>query len=548
MNKKDLKDYFVNNDELAFAGYINDQGQLVPDPPHKRSPATVYLIGAGPGDPELLTVKAKRIIENASYVLYDGLVNSQLFDLVNTEATVIYVGKAHGSDATLQQQKINDLLVNLSKRCEGHVVRLKGGDPFVFGRGGEEILALEKEHIPYKVIPGISSSIAALSSVGIPITHRGVSRSFQVVTGHTYDHELADDLKAYAKAKGTLVILMGVANIERISQTLLENGKDPNTPATIIESATTIAERRIDTKLSELAKTVQEQKVEAPAIFVLGEVCQFQFRDHNLPYDGINFAVTGTLELSRDLCYMIEHKGGNVLSFPTLRVQALDPDGFGDAINASSWLAFTSANGVRIFKKLLKSHRIDVRSLHEKSFAVVGKGTKRALLDELGIIATMFPTTYDVESLAKALGSIVTSKEQVCILRSNEGSPILNQVLEEKGIKYIDLAIYHTQGKIKRNSRIGEIAPLFKELSDTFKHIDYAIFTSSRGVKSFFEDVNATKVNFNPEAICVAIGEPTAKTLRECLANLGTSNEILVAKEYSRDGIIKAIDQRLENK
>ena len=238
---------------------------------------TVYLIGAGPGDPELITVKGLKRLQTCEVVIYDRLASFQLLDEVKEDCVKIYVGKEAGQHSKTQEE-INQIMVTYAKKYE-HVVRLKGGDSFVFGRGGEEIEALKKHNIAYEVVPGITSAIAVPEMAGIPVTHRGMSQSFHVITGHTssLDHTLTDNYEVLAKLEGTLVFLMGLGNLAKIADQLIQHGKAVTTPVAVISNGTMIHQTTIRATLGTILDLVHEKEISSPAIIVIGQTAGLEY-------------------------------------------------------------------------------------------------------------------------------------------------------------------------------------------------------------------------------------------------------------------------------
>ena len=489
----------------------------------------VYLIGAGPGDPELITVKAQKIIARADCIVCDRLASSQILYQARPDAEFFYVGK-ESSNHTLPQDEINKKLVELALQNKT-VVRLKGGDPFVFGRGGEEILVLEEHNIPYFVIPGITSAIAALENVGIPVTHRRTARSFQVITGHTCDDDLTEELVNYARSSGTLVVLMGVKNLVRIAEILLSNRKDPETPVSIIENATTVAERRVDTTLKNMVADAERKQVKAPAIIVFGDVCRFSLKHKKFMFSELNIAVTGTLNFSLKLTDELQQLGARVLNLPNLEVfpvPSIEP--WLNKIGAAEWLVFTSANGVNVFRTLMQKGNVDLRILLHKKFAVVGTGTCEAL-KSWGFIPDFIPGKFDVATLSRELVPVVGEKS-VCVLRSSRASRELNECWDNNGIDYCDCPIY----EVKNNHWPRYDADRY------LSRVNYLIFASSSGVDSFFEN---SLNEIYPQMNIVAIGTHTAELVKVYMEELNLKNKLLIAGEYSRKGIIEIIKEDL---
>lgn len=468
----------------------------------------VTLVGAGCGR-DLITVKGLKAIKSADVIVYDDLIDDNLLNEAKPNTEIIYVGKRLGHHSE-KQKNINRILIQKAQENK-NVVRLKGGDSFVFGRGGEEILALQKKNIPYDVIPGISSSIAVPENSGIPVTHRGIAQSFTVITGHTAT-ETDENYEALAKLNATLVFLMGLNNIESICKRLIENGKDKNTPAAILSQGFFKNQKRIDGTLETIAdKAIFAQ---TPAILIVGKVAEFHFqKTMELSLDDVSVTVTGTKEFTGNLSEKLSALGAYVTAYPYLNIVpefSRMPNDFADY----TYLAFTSSNGVKLFFDYLKKNRIDYRKISHLKFACVGLGTSQKLA-EYGFIADFFPSEFTAKRLGKELSEILSASDNILILRAEKGSEELTLELDKANIKYNDVKIYDTVADAKSIS------------VDT----DYITFASAGGVSAFFE--NGGKLN---QSKPVCIGEITAMELKK-----HSSIVHLVAKTHTADGIISLI-------
>ena len=403
---------------------------------------TVYLVGAGCGNPDLITWKGLRLLRACDAVLYDDLSSPKLLEETRTDCERLFVGKRYGRHS-MPQAEINALLV--AKAQEGKtVVRLKGGDPFVFGRGGEEVLALQAAGIPYEVVSGVSSAVAVPAAAGIPVTHRRLARSFHVITGHTAADgakTLTEQIDTLAKLEGTLVFLMGLHHLEEITNGLLQGGKPADTPAAVISRGTTPKQRVVRAKLCNLVAKTRKANLAAPAVIVIGETAGMQLSGTiEYPLYGVKIGVTGTKSITKKLRNRLEELGATVTE---LDYATLVPDWENEAleqalqsITADTWAVFTSPNGVEIFFQALQKRRIDIRTLAQLRFAVIGTGTAAAL-EKRGIYPAFLPKTYDVESLAKGLCSVVGADEKILILRAAQGSPVLTEILAKEKKQYI---------------------------------------------------------------------------------------------------------------
>lgn len=487
----------------------------------------VYLVGAGCGDPELITWKGLNLLRKCDVVLYDDLVASKLLEETRQNCELIFVGKRYGKHS-LPQNETNDLLIEKAKEGKT-VVRLKGGDPFVFGRGGEEVLALQAENIPYEVVSGVTSSIAVPAAAGIPVTHRKVARSFHVITGHTAaggETTLTENLDVLAKLEGTLVFLMGLHHLEEICGELMQGGKDAETHAAVISKGTTPEQKIIRANLGELAAKVREAKLEAPAVIVIGETAELDFTGTiPRPLYGVKIGVTGTKSITRKLRDRLEEMGAAVteMDYSTIvpyRENARLEEELQE-ISAYPWAVFTSPNGVEIFFDYLKKLKFDVRKLAHLQFAVIGTGTAAAL-EKRGIYASFLPEKYDVESLAKGLCKTVKKEEKILILRAEQGSEILTEVFDEAGMTYTDVKIYDIHVDEDKRRFANEKA----------QEMDFITFASGSGVRGFME--NGGSIPAGTKAVC--IGSSTAKMLKKY-----GDYEKITAETFNVDGVVEII-------
>ena len=487
----------------------------------------VYLVGAGCGDSELITWKGLNLLRKCDVVLYDDLVASKLLEETRQNCELIFVGKRYGKHS-LPQNETNDLLIEKAKEGKT-VVRLKGGDPFVFGRGGEEVLALQAENIPYEVVSGVTSSIAVPAAAGIPVTHRKVARSFHVITGHTAaggETTLTENLDVLAKLEGTLVFLMGLHHLEEICDGLMQGGKSPQIPAAVISKGTTPEQKIIRANLGELAAKVREAKLEAPAVIVIGETAELDFTGTiPRPLYGVKIGVTGTKSITRKLRDKLEELGAAVteMDYSTIvpyRENARLEEEL-QKIFEYPWAVFTSPNGVEIFFDYLKKLKFDVRKLAHLQFAVIGTGTAAAL-EKRGIYASFLPEKYDVESLAKGLCDTVKKEEKILILRAEQGSEILTEVLDKAGMTYTDVKIYDIYVNEDKRRFANEKA----------KEMDFITFASGSGVRGFME--NGGSIPAGTKAVC--IGSSTAKMLKKY-----GDYEKITAETFNVDGVVEII-------
>ncbi len=490
----------------------------------------VYLAGSGPGDQDLLSVKTQELILQADFIVYDNLVNPMMLLGAKKDCKKIFVGKIPGQHSKTQDE-INAILCELAANNCGKIVRLKGGDPFVFGRGGEEVLALEKANINYQLVPGITSAIAALELAGIPVTHRREARSFHVITGHTAEDEDESTRRftEYAKLSGTLIFLMGIKNLPLIASQLLEGGKNPETPVSIVENGSTVLQRRINGTLGTITQIAVAEKAKNPAIIVVGQVAAFSMTCKNLPLQGKKICITGTASFIKKVAAPLKEMGALVFSAPVIET-VLNEGSFSaiPSFEEIPWLVFTSSNGVRLFFEHLKKTKTDLRKLSNVKFAAVGSGTADCL-QEYGFCADFIPAGgFTVEKLSEEFvqkyGSSIVKK--VVVLRAEEGSKDLDDVFKKNKIEYLDIPLYST----KKNDFVLDI------LENQIPVFDIITFASSSGVKAFFEIPDAKKM-MKPDVKLFCIGNKTKKTLED----FADSSIISTAQNFTAEGLIETI-------
>ncbi len=409
---------------------------------------TVTLVGAGPGDPGLLTRKGLQAIARAQVVVYDRLVSPAILALIPPEAEAIDVGK-EASHHPIPQDQINQIL--LEKALEGKtVVRLKGGDPFLFGRGGEELELLRAHQVPFREIPGIPSAIAVPAYAGIPVTHRDFTSSLHIITGHARKGQaLQIDYDSLVRVGGTLVFLMGVTSLPEICAGLLKAGMDPDCPAAIIQQGTTPEQRKVLATVSTLTDRAKAEHIGSPAISIFGAVCtlseQLDWFDA-LPLKGTSVVVTRPKARAGTLCRRLRDLGATVLEYPCIETVPLFPcpplESALTHLADYSWLAFTSAAGVEAFFQYLDQTGRDVRVLGSLRLAAIGTGTGAALQAH-SLRPDLIPDQYDAAHLGFALAE--TARGKVLLLRAELGSPDLPKALEAAGIPFDDIPCYRTQ-------------------------------------------------------------------------------------------------------
>ena len=483
----------------------------------------VWLVGAGPGDRNLVTQRCLSCIREADAVVYDSLATDALLNEARRDAELIYAGK-RASSHHLRQEETNALLIRMAKEGK-RVVRLKGGDPFIFGRGAEEAQELLEAGIEYEIVPGVSSCYGAPAYAGIPVTHRDYASSFHVITGHEGSHKEKNvlDYATLAKEEGTLVFLMGLKNLPHIAASLIGHGKDPNTPAAVIQEGTTGRQKVAEGTLQNIAEKAEHAGIRTPAITVVGETVSL--REALAWYGtgalaGVRVLVTGTEKMARQQCRVLEAEGAEVISFSLIYTEPLITEAFQAAmgeLDRYSWAVFTSSNGVDIFFDCLLESGKDIRCLAGLKFAVIGEGTKKALAAK-GIRADFVPTRYSSRDLSREWVPTLTEGDQVLLLRAEEASEELNRALREAGIRYQALSVYHTAVDMRKSEELNRILP----------QMDYVTFASASAVKAFAAMTDGG--NMKAKAVC--IGPVTEKAAEAAGIRVHRS-----AVEYTAEGI-----------
>lgn len=549
---------------------------------------TVYFIGAGPGDFGLITLKGAETLKLCDVVIYDRLVNAEFLKILKPGCQKIYAGKQAGKHY-MEQEAINSLLIKYALK-ENIVVRLKGGDPFVFGRTPEEIEALNQYNIPYEVIPGITSAIAVPEYAGIPVTKRDIARSFHVITGHT-DKKTGGapvcNYKSLVNAGGTLVFMMGLSNIKEITDNLLKEGMSEKTPATVISGGTTKEQKVLCSNLLNIAEETKSARMFSPAVIIIGETAADKYiynynKEDNQNKESINPGLTqdnrvfynkkdnqdnkninsGLTQDNMDF-YNIEDNhisckkkvgivatkalaekiqnglfmsntecihvcGMEVLGMPDLQQELIEEI---HNIEKYNWIIFTSSNSVKYFFNALKISSTDIRRLSMVKFAVIGSGTKKTLLN-YGINADFIPSVYTSYTLAKELAEIIKPGENILLPRAVKGSQELTDILKQADISFKELKIYNVKGKLLPGA-------------DRLKELNCIIFLSASGVKEFARLLKSEgkKLPLGIKFIC--IGEVTKKAIEE---EYGTKYSIITAKENNAEGVINIVNLEITSK
>ena len=498
------------------------------------SKGCVYLVGAGPGDPGLITVRGRELLARADVVVYDYLVSPRLLACVKPGTELIYVGKQAGAH-TLRQEQINELL---AKRAAGGatVVRLKGGDPFVFGRGGEEALHLAEAGIPFEVVPGVTAGVAAAAYAGIPVTHRRLAGAVGLVTGHeTPDKSQSDlDYQALADWPGTLVFYMGVANLPEICGELIGRGMDPKTPAAVIRWGTTPRQQVVAAPLGELADRVAAAGLKPPAVTVIGQAAALREKLNwfeRRPLFGRRIVVTRARAQASALADRLTELGADVVELPMIRIAPPeDPGPLLEAVgrlDAFDWIVFTSANAVEAFFDALAAAKRDSRALARVRVCAVGPATAERL-GQFGIRPDAQPETFRGATVCDALaraGATLNGARVLCP-RADIAPKDLPEALAARGAAVTEVVAYRTLPE--------PVAPDFLE-DLSAERIDWVTFTSSSTVKNFLAAVGAERLRaWN--ARLASIGPSTSETLRE-----SGFPPTVEAATHTTDGLIEAI-------
>ena len=430
----------------------------------------VHLVGAGPGDPGLLTARALELIAAADVILYDRLIPVTALDGARPDAELVYVGK-EGRGPQMPQEEIERLLVEHG-RAGKRVVRLKGGDPFVFGRGGEEALMLREAGIPFEVVPGVTSGVAAPAYAGIPVTQRDRASGVALITGHEDPDkpESAIDWPALAAFPGTLVFYMGVKQLPRIAEQLIAGGRAADEPAAVVERGTLPGQRTVVATLATIAEHAAQEAIRPPSITVVGPVATLREEGigwlEERPLYGKTVAVTRAREQASGLAARLRELGAEVVETPVIRVVALDPPA--PDVSRYDLICLTSPNGVRLFFERLVEAGLDARALHGTRVAAIGPATARALRAH-GVLADVLPDRAVAESLVDALGEQPVTR--ALIARARVARDVLPGALLQRGAEVDVLELYETVAE-----------PLSAEQRDAIRAADYITFTSASTV------------------------------------------------------------------
>lgn len=485
----------------------------------------VYLVGAGPGNEGLITVRGLELIRKAEVLVYDRLVGTNIVTEASDDCEMIYVGK-NSSNHTMNQSEINKVLIKKSKENK-IVVRLKGGDPYVFGRGGEEAIELYDENIEFEIVPGITSPIGGLAYAGIPITHRDYASSFHIITGHIKEDNSEHDWDALARLSGTLVFLMGMSNLDKITKKLMSNNKSKETPVAIVHWASHPNQQVVEGTLETIVEEVKKSTVTSPSLIVVGEVVKLRKKLNffeKKPLHGKRILVTRSTTQRSKMISKIQELGGEAISIPMIKINSLKPEEDINRIlnnlDEYNYLIFTSVNGIKRFFEELYLKKMDSRSLNKMTIVCIGKITNDLLLN-YGIQSDILPKRFVAEGLLEILLPIIKKEDKILIPRAKGARALL--VDELKKICRVDeLKLYESVQ-----------SEVFETIS--IKDFDILTFTSASTVRSFVNNFKNNLEDIEDKKI-VSIGPITSDEIEKCGFKVFAE-----AKEHTIDGMIKTI-------
>jgi uroporphyrinogen III methyltransferase/synthase len=488
----------------------------------------VYLVGAGPGDPGLMTARSLELIASADTVFHDRLIPAGALDGAREDAELVYVGKAPGSPS-VPQEEIAERLIEAARQGRS-VVRLKGGDPFVFGRGGEEGEALRAAGVEFEVVPGVTAGIAATAYAGIPVTHRDDASAVAFITGHEDPEKdgTALDWEALARFPGTLVFYMGIKRLADNTAALIAAGRNPDEPAAAVERGTMPGQRTVVATLGTLAEVVAREAIEAPALIVVGQVVgrrgSLAWLERR-PLHGKRIVVTRARAQASGLATTLRALGAEVVELPAIRISPrIDSDEVKravDAIQSYALICLTSPNGVRLLFQALREAGLDARALAGATMAAIGPGTAQALAEN-GVVADVVPERFVAEALVEALEPVEVAGRPVLVARAAEARDVLPDALRERGAKVDVVALYETEREDPGEDAI-----------EAARNADYVTFTSSSTVRNLIDAMGRRM----PEAArIVSIGPITSEAARA--AGLDVAVE---ARRHDIDGLVEAL-------
>ena len=499
----------------------------------KEKRGKVYLVGAGPGDSGLMTVRGSELLRQADVVVHDRLIGEEVTGLIPESAEKINVGKFAG-DHPFPQDQINRILADKAKEGK-QVVRLKGGDPFIFGRGGEELETLCREGIDFEVVPGITSAVAAAAYAGIPVTHRDYCSSLHFITGHAQaGRELRIDFNELADMDGTLVFFMSISTAPMIAEGLMGAGMDPEMPTAVIENGTRSDQRSFIQPLSELAKSIEENEIVSPALIIVGHVCELSDQFgwfEKLPLKGKHFLVTRPESGASRMAEGLKRLGAKVTVRPAIKTSPIRPivipkraeKNGAEAQDDYDTVVFTSAAGVRSFCDWLFEEDLDMRWFAQRKVACIGSATASALKAR-GINSDLTPSIFSGQALGEEMieKGFVSRSSRVLLLRTDIASRDITDILEKEGVAFSDVPVYET--KIIEYKR-----------EETPKDVDVITFTSRSCVEGFISSITGCD---EVEDACrripaLCIGEKTAEAAR------AAGFEVICSKEATIDSMLE---------
>ncbi|MFH2146137.1 MAG: uroporphyrinogen-III C-methyltransferase [Candidatus Omnitrophota bacterium] len=500
----------------------------------------VYLVGVGPGDESLITQAGLDCIRAADVIVYDHLIPEKVLEHRKPQAKLIYVGKTPKRH-TLIQAEINKLLVRQARKGRT-VARLKGGDPFIFGRGGEEALALQKAGVLFDVVPGVSSGLAAAIYAGIPVTQRGISSQLMFVTGHEDPAKRTSDVDwaSLAKFKGTLVVFMGMGRIDKISRALIGGGMKKSTPACVIRWGTLPKQKTLTATLDKIANKAKEKQLVNPAVIIIGEVVKLRNKldwYEKKPLFGKKILVTRPLPFAAELSGILRKFGAQTIEYPLIELRKnnkIAPKVLINKFNACDWAVFTSVSAVNMCFEVLNSAGKDARIFGNKKIAVIGEETRNQL-HRYGIRSDLMPKKFFMEGLVRAFKSVDLKGKRVFIPHSRQGRKVLCEELRKQGARVDEIFIYSV--KAARAGGAKHLAEMIKK-----EDFDVITFTSSSCVRQFMHDMKTKKELLKKQAFA-AIGPITAS----CLKSYGFRAEIS-ARTFTIKGLAEEIIKYYMNK
>jgi len=499
----------------------------------------VYLVGAGPGDPGLLTLKAKECLEKADVVIYDYLANDSFLNYADEKAELVYVGKKHGSH-TMSQEDINRLIVDNAQQGLT-VVRLKGGDPFIFGRGGEEAQELAKAGVSFEVIPGVTSAIAVPTYAGIPLTHRDFTSTVAFITGHEDPTKETSSIAwdKLATAVGTMVFLMGVGNLPKIAESLMEHGRSPHTPVALIYRGTVPEQKTVVGTLQDIAERAQKEGMKPPAIIVVGDIVSLRKELNwfeNKPLFGRRIVVTRAREQASGFVARLSELGAECIEFPTIQVvppKSWDPlDRAIMRLERYQWLVFTSVNGVKYFFERLKNLGFDIRELRDMKVGAIGPKTAEAIYKK-GIRPDLVPDEYSAEAVVEAFKKWDVKGIRILLPRAAKAREVLPMELVKMGASVDETPAYET---VKPDHDTTTVRGMLEK-----GEMDMVTFTSSSTVTNFVEMFREERQHLRGWMARVAvacIGPITARTAEEKGFSVS-----LIPEKYTIEALSSAIVQ-----